>query len=95
TARVIDAVQLHAGLGLLSAKVVEGTVSGVDVAGHHLANAPSLTFNLGPDITLVKAGFGTISLHPSLAWQSSQYFEVINEAILRQKGYALLDGHVD
>ena len=47
------------------------------------------------DITLARGSFGTISLHPALSYQSSQYFEVINEPILQQKGYALLDAHLD
>ena len=95
TARIAEGFLLHGGLGLLSTKIIEGTVSGADVSGHKLANAPSFTFNLGPDITLARGGFGTISLHPSIAYQSSQYFEVINEAILKQHGYALLDAHLD
>ena len=94
-ARIVDGFQLHGGLGLLSTKIIEGTVSGADVAGHKLANAPSFTFNIGPDITLARGSFGTISLHPALSYQSSQYFEVINEPILQQKGYALLDAHLD
>ncbi len=95
TARIVEGFELHAGLGLLSTKIIEGTVNGANVAGHKLANAPSLTFNIGPDITLAKGDFGKISFHPSLAYQSSQYFEVINEAILKQKSYALFDGHLD
>lgn len=95
TARIADWFQLHAGAGALSTKILQGTVSGVDVVGHKLANAPSFTFNVGPDLTLARGSFGTISVHPSLAYQSSQYFEVINEPILKQKGYALLDAHVD
>ena len=94
-AHVSDAVQLHAGLGLLSTKIVQGSVSGIDVAGHKLANAPSLTFNFGPDITLASGTFGKISVHPAVAYQSGQFFEVINEPILKQNGYALLDGHLD
>ena len=95
TARIADWFQLHAGAGALSTKILQGTVSGVDVVGHKLANAPSFTFNVGPDLTLARGSFGTISVHPALAYQSSQYFEVINEPILKQKGYALLDAHVD
>lgn len=93
--RVTDGLQIHAGLGLLSTKIITGTLSGIDVAGHKLANAPGLTFNVGPDITLASGAFGKISLHPSVAYQASQYFEVINEPILKQHGYALIDGHLD
>ena len=95
TARVADGVQFHAGLGVLATKIITGTVSGIDVSGHKLANAPGLTFNVGPDITLAKGAFGTISAHPAVAYQSSQFFEVINEPILKQKAYALFDGHLD
>ena len=95
TARVADGVQFHAGLGVLATKIITGTVSGIDVSGHKLANAPGLTFNVGPDITLAKGAFGTISVHPEVAYQSSQFFEVINEPILKQKAYALFDGHLD
>jgi iron complex outermembrane receptor protein len=91
----VDGLQVHGGLGILSTKIITGTVSGGDVAGHKLANAPSFTFNLGPDLTLAHGDFGTISLHPSIAYQSSQYFEVINEPILKQGGYAVLDAHLD
>ena len=95
TARIMKGFQVHAELGLLSTKIITGMVSGADVSGHKLANAPSVTFNIGPDITLAEGSFGTISFHPSVAYQSSQYFEVINDPILKQKAYALVDGHLD
>ena len=88
-------LSVHAGMGLLSTKIITGTVSGNNVAGHELANAPKFTFNLGPDVTLYDGAYGKVSLPPSLAYQSSQYFEVINEPILRQPGYALFDAHLD
>lgn len=94
-ARIADGFQLRAGLGLLSTKIIDGSVSGRNVNGNKLANAPSLTFNLGPDITLARGDFGTISVHPSVSYQSSQFFEVINQPILKQNGYALLDAHLD
>jgi len=40
-------------------------------------------------------GMGKISLHPALAYQSSQYFEVINVPRLKQSSYALFSGHID
>ena len=33
-------------------------------------------------------------MHPEISYVSSQYFEVLNTARLRQSGYALLAGHV-
>ena len=95
TVRPSDAFTLHAGLGLLSTKIKEGTVSGVNVVGNRLSNAPSLTFNASFDWTVVQGGFGSFSVHPEMAYQSSQFFENINIPRLRQQGYALFGGHID
>ncbi len=95
TVRAADMLTVRAGLGVLSAKIKQGTVSGVDVGGNRLSNAPSLTLNSGIDWTVVEGGFGSFSVHPEVAYQSSQYFEVVNIPRLKQKGYALLSGHID
>ena len=95
TARVSQALTLRAGLGLLDAKIRKGIVSGIDVAGHTLSNAPKLTFDGGIDATLVDGLAGKVSAHADVAYASSQYFEVINIPRLQQKAYALLSGHLD
>jgi len=95
TVRASDMLSFHAGLGLLSTKIIAGTVSGTNVAGNRLSNAPSMTFNLGVDLTLFDGGAGKLSLHPEMSYQSSQFFEVVNVPRLRQDGYALLGGHID
>lgn len=93
--RVSDAFSFRAGLGLLSTEIVTGTVSGSDVSGNRLSNAPSLTFNAGIDLTVFDGAAGKLSLHPEIAYQANQYFEVLNVPRLNQKGYALLSGHID
>jgi|CXWL01.1.fsa_nt_gi iron complex outermembrane receptor protein len=95
TARASDRLTLRAGLGLLDAKIQQGIVSGTDVSGHKLSNAPSLTFNGGFDATVIDSDAGKLSLHGDLAYSSSQYFEVINIPRLKQSSYALLSGHID
>ena len=95
TVRAADMLTMRAGLGVLSARIKQGTVSGVDVGGNRLSNAPSLTLNGGIDWTVAQGGFGSLSFHPEVAYQSSQYFEVVNIPRLKQKGYALLSGHID
>ncbi|MEO0031677.1 MAG: hypothetical protein RIS94_1435, partial [Pseudomonadota bacterium] len=95
TVRASDRFTLHSGMGLLSTKINTGAVSGVDVSGHRLYNAPTFTFNAGVDLTLVEGGFGSVSIHPEMAYQSSQFFEVINVPRLRQGGYAIFGGHLD
>ena len=95
TVRPSDAFTLHAGLGLLSTKIKTGIVSGVNVSGNRLSNAPSLTFNASFDWTVLETGFGAFSVHPEMAYQSSQFFENINVPRLRQESYALFGGHID
>ncbi|MCH7630188.1 MAG: TonB-dependent receptor [Proteobacteria bacterium] len=95
TVRASDRFTLHAGMGLLSTKIKQGTLSGNDVAGHRLSNAPTLTFNAGIDATLYDGGIGKVSVHPEIAYQSSQFFEVLNIPRLRQSSYALVGGHID
>ena len=94
TAQVSETVGLRAGLGVLSTKIREGVVSGVDVRGNRLSNAPRLTANAGVDITLFDGAAGKLSLHPEVSYQSSQYFEVLNVARLKQDGYAVVSGHI-
>jgi iron complex outermembrane receptor protein len=95
TVRPSDRFSAHLGLGLLSTKILDGTVSGNNVVGNHLSNAPSLSMNLGAEIVLFKGSMGKLSLNPELAYQTSQYFEVINVPRLQQDGYVLLGGHID
>ncbi|SEH13901.1 iron complex outermembrane recepter protein [Sphingopyxis sp. YR583] len=95
TVRASDMLTLRGGLGLLDTKINRGTVSGVDVSGNRLSNAPKLTFSGGFDATVIDGGSGKLSLHGDLAYSSNQYFEVLNIPRLRQKSYLLLSGHID
>ncbi|WP_255504592.1 TonB-dependent receptor [Novosphingobium sp. EMRT-2] len=95
TVRPTDTFTFHGGMGLLSTKIIRGDVSGTDVSGRRLSNAPSLTFNAGVDFTVFKNDAVTFSIHPDLSFQSSQFFEVINVPRLRQSSYALVGGHMD
>uniref|UniRef100_UPI003529F42A TonB-dependent receptor n=1 Tax=Novosphingobium sp. TaxID=1874826 RepID=UPI003529F42A len=95
TVRPTDTFTFHGGLGLLSTKIIRGDVSGTDVSGRRLSNAPSLTFNAGVDFTVFKNDALTFSIHPDLSYQSNQFFEVINVPRLRQSSYALVGGHID
>jgi iron complex outermembrane recepter protein len=93
--RLSNRFALNAGLGLVSAKVGRGVVSGVDLSGNKLLTAPSLTFNTAFDITIAQGRFGALTIHPEMAYQSSQYFEIFNVARLQQNGYAVFGGHLD
>jgi iron complex outermembrane receptor protein len=95
TVQATDVIGFHAGLGLLKSRIQEGVLSGVDLKGNKLSNAPSVTFTGSLDITLLDNNSGILSVHPEVSYASSQYFEVLNEPILKQSGYALLGGHID
>lgn len=82
-------------MGLLATKIQQGVVSGANVAGNRLSNAPSFTFNASVDLTLFDGDIGKISVHPDIAYQTGQFFEVLNVPRLRQTPYAIVGGHID
>ena len=94
TARPSDAVTLRGSLGLLNAKIQKGVVSGANVAGNKLTNAPSLTASAGLDVTFYDGDAGKFSGTADLAYTSSQFFDVVNTPRLEQDGYALLSGFI-
>ena len=95
TARASDQITLRGSLGFLNAKIQKGLVSGTNVAGNKLTNAPSVTASAGFDATLYDGSAGKFSASGDLAYTSSQFFDVVNTPRLRQDGYALLSGHID
>ncbi|WP_372732175.1 TonB-dependent receptor [Novosphingobium sp.] len=95
TIRASDQLTIHSGMGILATKIQQGIVSGNNVAGNRLSNAPSLTFNTTVDLTLFDGDMGQLSIHPDIAYQTSQFFEVLNIPRLRQTSYAIVGGHID
>ncbi|MFY7835835.1 MAG: TonB-dependent receptor domain-containing protein [Novosphingobium sp.] len=95
TIRATDQLTIHSGVGVLSTSIQRGIVSGVNVAGNRLSNAPSFTFNTTVDLTLFDGDMGKFSVHPDISYQSSQFFEVLNVSRLRQSSYAIVGGHID
>ena len=86
---------LQTGLGLLHARATRGIISGHDVSGHSLSNAPSFTLSSSADLVAYDDGAQKLTLNANLSAVSSQYFEILNIPRLRQAGYALLGGRVD
>ena len=93
--RASEWISARAGLGLLNARIKKGVLSGVDISGNKLSNAPSMNANGGLDITLMDEDAGKISIHPDISYVSSQYFEVFNTPRLKQGGYTMFGGHID
>ncbi|HTH29535.1 MAG TPA: TonB-dependent receptor [Sphingobium sp.] len=92
--RATDMLSFRAGLGLLNTKIKRGMLSGVDLAGNRLTNAPSVSASGGVDLTLLDDGVNKFSVHPEFSYVSGQFFEVLNTPRLRQGSYALLAGHI-
>lgn len=95
TAIASDRITFRGSLGVLDTKIVRGSISGTDIAGNELLNAPALTFGAGADLVVMDSSSGKLSLHGDVAYSGSQYFEIFNTPRLKQKSYALLSGHID
>ena len=94
-ARPDDRLALQLGLGLLHARATQGTISGLDVAGNTLSNAPSLTANAGISYAVWADDANRLTLRADAAYTSAQFFEIVNIPRLRQPGYALLGAGMD
>ncbi|MCH7629690.1 MAG: TonB-dependent receptor [Proteobacteria bacterium] len=88
--RPLRTLALHAGLGLLHARAREGVISGTDVRGNRLANAPARTLNVSGEWVAVDSDVARLVLRADVSAVSSQYFEILNIPRLRSAGYALV-----
>ncbi len=89
-----QAFSLHGSIGLLDTKITKGVVSGVDIAGNRLLNAPTVNFNLSAEIELARGNFGSVTINPEMRYNSMQYFGIFNNAPVRQGGYAVYGGNI-
>lgn len=83
-------IDVHFGAGLLNARARKGVISGNDVRGHRLSNAPSLTLSSSVDAVAFETGTSRLTLRADVSYASSQYFEILNIPRLRQHAYALV-----
>lgn len=77
-ARPLESLMVRAGLGLIDAEVKEGILSGQDLSGNQLPQAPDLNFNVSADWDLLTNSAGTLTLHVDTSFTDKQYFEVAN-----------------
>ncbi len=81
--------------GLLDTKIKRGIVSGVDVRGNNLSNAPKFTFTGGIDATVIDGA--------KRQAQPARRYQLFVEPVFRgaqhspaaRTGYVLLAGHID
>ena len=95
-ARPIRDLTVRAGLGLLNAKIQEGAIADgtVDVSGHTLPEAPSVSGTLSGDWNVMQFEQSHITLHLDGSYSSKQYFELANEDRIAQDAYALANGRL-
>lgn len=96
--RLSPAVTLTAAAGYLHSTYQDLTLQGTDLSGNDLPFAPRFTAQAGIDLTLFKDGTDGLTVSPSVAYFSRQYFSPFNEknavgspqvnAELQQEGFA-------
>jgi iron complex outermembrane receptor protein len=89
----LPGLTLSTGLGLLSAKIdrfVMGDTTGasVDYAGHTLPLAPAASFVSNADYAIPLPG-ATLRLHADAEYRSRQFFDLLNDPLITQRGYWL------
>ncbi|OAN58542.1 TonB-dependent receptor [Sphingomonas sp. TDK1] len=96
--RVAPTLTLNAAAGYLHSTYKELTLQGTNLSGNDLPFAPRFTAQAGADLTLFRRGTTGLTLSPSVAYFSRQYFSPFNavNAVgtaqqnreLQQEGYA-------
>ncbi|MFM6852633.1 MAG: TonB-dependent receptor, partial [Sphingopyxis sp.] len=90
---ISDGVTLNWGFGYLNSRYKRLALSGVDLAGNHFSNAPSLSFNADLDVTLFDDGARAVHVRPNAVYTGDIWFSPFNgrngNGNLRQPGYWL------
>jgi iron complex outermembrane recepter protein len=86
-ARPAESLLVRAGLGLIDAEVTKGVLSGVNLKGNQLVQAPDVNFNVAADWDLFSNETGMLTLHVDSNYIDSQYFDVFNTDRTQQNSY--------
>ncbi len=76
--RLIPELKTNFAITYLDATYDKLTLSGVNLDGNNLPNAPKLTINAGADWTFGKIGSGDLVFSPNVVYTSKQYFSPFN-----------------
>ncbi|MEJ2459004.1 MAG: TonB-dependent receptor, partial [Novosphingobium sp.] len=80
-ARLTPQFRLSAGLGLLDAKYTRLVLSGIDLAGNRMIEAPKFSLNAAADYTVPLSGSAELTLHGDMVHKSSQFFTAYNDKL--------------
>jgi len=93
-ARPFNNLTFTSSLSYLDAEFDQAIISGTDVSGNTLPNAPKLSGNVSVDWQFIdKSSFGAV-LHLDGSFQSKQFFEPFNVERIQQPAYGILNGNV-
>jgi iron complex outermembrane receptor protein len=87
TAKITPKLTVYLGLSLLASRVDEATVSGVNLAGFELANAPKISGNLGADWDALTLDSGKLTLHVDERYIGRQFQDIYNTSYLQTSPY--------
>lgn len=88
-----DGLTLSTGIAYVNAKVVNGTVQGIDVRGNRLVSAPKFTLSSSIDWS-IPLGRWTAYTHADLSYATKQYYDILNRATTTEGDYAILNGRI-
>ncbi|MFN3817692.1 TonB-dependent receptor [Blastomonas sp.] len=77
-ARPIPSLRTSIGFTYLDATYDRLTLSGVNLDGNTLPNAPKITLNVGADWTIGQLGSGEVVFSPNVTYTSKQFFSPFN-----------------
>jgi iron complex outermembrane receptor protein len=90
-AQIVDRWRVSGGVGYLHGVAKKGVVSGVDVAGDVLPNAPRFSVSLASDLDVWRGDFGTVTLHLDGDYHGKQFFTLPHDARTLVDHYVVLD----
>ena len=93
-AKVTDEFTINAGLGFLDAKYDDLLLSGLDLSGNHVINAPEWMFNIGANYVLPTPSMGTFTIHFDANYTDDQFFDAFNDNRVTQDAYWLANARL-
>ena len=90
-AQISDRLRVSGGVGYLHGEAKKGIVSGIDVAGDRLPNAPRFTATLATDVDVLQADFGTFTAHLDANYNGAQFFTLPHDPRTLVSNYVVLD----
>jgi iron complex outermembrane receptor protein len=93
-AQILDRWRISGGVGFLHGEAQKGVVSGIDVKGDTLPNAPTFSASLASDFDLLRLDLGALTLHLDGNYVGAQYFTLPHDRRTLVHGYALVDMRV-